>query len=152
MRRPRAFQSLFLLHCATMDPMIIRLLTCLVLAYPLAALARLCKTKFSRQLLLMSGGLALYFYFARLDIIHSLATSIGTWLLMHICAATGNRKLVGSLSLLLNTAYLFIGYWATATTNYDICWTTVRTWSFFPTLRANPLNRYYYHTYSHSVY
>jgi lysophospholipid acyltransferase 5 len=109
----------------------LRLVLTILFAYPIAliyriALLRPLKTKwapFIRNLYIVITGLSLSYFFNGSDIIHSLVTTIGTWLICYSGDLIGNRKLSCALSFVFNFTYLLVGYYVTATDDYDINWT-----------------------------
>ncbi|GBB90299.1 hypothetical protein RclHR1_01720020 [Rhizophagus clarus] len=78
---------------------------------------------FIRNLYVVVSGLSISYFFNGSDIKHSLITTIGTWLLCYFGDIIGNRKFACALSFVFNFGYLLIGYYVTATDEYDIDWT-----------------------------
>ncbi|CAG8555964.1 1049_t:CDS:2 [Ambispora leptoticha] len=110
---------------------VLRVLFSILLAYPIAlfyhiALLRPINLKNApaiRNFYIVSTGLALAYFFNGPDIIHSLITTTVTWLLMWFGNAIDNRKFATALIFIFNITYLTLGYYYTATDEYDIDWT-----------------------------
>ncbi|RIA99553.1 MBOAT, membrane-bound O-acyltransferase family-domain-containing protein [Glomus cerebriforme] len=109
----------------------LRLTLSILFAYVIAlvyriALLRPLKTKwapFIRNLYVVVTGLSISFFFNGSDIKHSLITTNVTWFLCYFGDLIGNRKLACVLSFIFNFSYLLVGYYVTATDEYDIDWT-----------------------------
>jgi lysophospholipid acyltransferase 5 len=78
---------------------------------------------FIRNLYVVVSGLSISYFFNGSDIKHSLITTFVTWLLCYFGDIIGNRKLACTLSFVFNFGYLLVGYFVTATDEYDIDWT-----------------------------
>ncbi|RGB34989.1 MBOAT, membrane-bound O-acyltransferase family-domain-containing protein [Rhizophagus diaphanus] len=90
------------------------------------ALLRPLKTvwaPFIRNLYVTVSGLSISYFFNGSDIKHSLITTIVTWFLCYFGDLIGNRKLACASSFVFNFSYLIVGYYVTATDEYDIDWT-----------------------------
>ncbi|KAF9347572.1 Lysophosphatidylcholine acyltransferase 3 [Mortierella sp. AD094] len=111
----------------------LRLLLTILAGYPISILYRLIflnKTssiigESARNTFFLVTGLLMSYYFNSYDIIHPLATCIGTWLICRVSGlvAPKKRSLASSLSFLFNFGYLLTSYKYAATEEYDICYT-----------------------------
>jgi lysophospholipid acyltransferase 5 len=109
----------------------LRLTLSILFAYPVALIYRIVllrpmKTKwapFFRNLYMVVTGLSISYFFNGNDIKHSLAGTIVTWFLCYFGDLIGNRKLACALSFVFNFGYLLVGYYVTASDEYDIDWT-----------------------------
>ncbi|CAG8511917.1 13203_t:CDS:2 [Dentiscutata heterogama] len=110
---------------------VLRLLLSILFAYPISLLYKLTlvrplKTKwapFIRNLYVVITGLSLSYFYNGPYIKHSLITTITTWLFCHFGNLFGNRAFSTVASLLFNVIYLLVGYYMTATDEYDVSWT-----------------------------
>ncbi|CAG8571176.1 10748_t:CDS:2 [Racocetra persica] len=110
---------------------VLRLLLTILFAYPISLIYRLTlvrplKTKwapFIRNLYVVITGLCLNYFFNGPHIKHSLITTFVTWLFCYFGNIFGNRVLSAIASLLFNMTYLIVGYYMTATGDYDVTWT-----------------------------
>ncbi|CAG8488359.1 15584_t:CDS:2 [Cetraspora pellucida] len=110
---------------------VLRLLLTILFAYPISLIYRLTlvrplKTKwapFIRNLYVVITGLSLSYFFNGHHIKHSLITTIVTWLFCYLGSIFRNRVLSAIASFLFNVTYLLVGYYMTATDDYDVSWT-----------------------------
>ncbi|KAI9030097.1 MBOAT, membrane-bound O-acyltransferase family-domain-containing protein [Phycomyces nitens] len=113
----------------------LRLLTTLMLAYPVANLYnklyvrpllnnQAVKTSESdRNNFILLSGLALAFYYNGKAIYHSLVTVAVTYAICYLGDHFQDRRLATAGVWVFNTVYLLLGYYFTSSDDYDISWT-----------------------------
>ncbi|KAI9302032.1 MBOAT, membrane-bound O-acyltransferase family-domain-containing protein, partial [Cunninghamella echinulata] len=115
-----------------------RLLLTIILAYPIASLynstyVRHPNDKFhtssnrpteeDRNTFILLSGLMLSFFFNGTDIYHSLVTVLVSYTLAYFGIQLHQRTLASMGIWIFNAVYLLLGYYFTATNDYDISWT-----------------------------
>merc|ERR1719495_2485556 len=83
-----------------------------------------CKSSSTVQhLYFFLTGLLAGFSVLGTDVLHSLYSIFGTYLIILITGFMGGGLKMVVLSFIFNFGYLLVGYWYTESTDYDICWT-----------------------------
>ncbi|KAI1321155.1 hypothetical protein EDD11_007721 [Mortierella claussenii] len=136
-RAPAPFLDYGLTHSISQSSGIpepsLRLLLTILAGYPISLLYRLVflnKTssiigESARNTFFLTTGLLMSYYFNSLDMVHPLATCVGTWLICRVLGAVApkNRSLASTVSFVFNFGYLLTSYKYAATEDYDICYT-----------------------------